>query len=103
MSRVQSVILWLACLAATLIILPMQLLQALFGSVKRSVNMAIAVDQTVNALFGGSPDETISARIHRNQWKKTERFVNWLFSDPNHCKDSYESEKTGAHLPGEYR
>lgn len=103
MSRVQSVILWLACLAATLIILPMQLLQALFGSVKRSTNMAIGIDQTVNALFGGSPDETISARIHRNQWKKTERFVNWLFSDENHCKGSYESEKTGAHLPGEYR
>ena len=103
MSRVQSVILWLACLAATLIILPMQLLQALFGSVRRSINMAVAIDQAVNALLGGLPDETISARIYRNQWKKTETFVNWLFGDPNHCRDSYESERSGSHLPMEYR
>ena len=103
MTRTHALILWLVCLVGSIAVCLMQLLQALFGSVNRSVNMAIGIDQTVNAILGGSPDETISARIHRNQWRRTERFVNWIFGDPNHCRDSYESERSGSHLPMEYR
>ena len=103
MNRTQAFILWIVCLVGCVVVCLMQLLQALFGSTKRSVNMAIAVDQAVNALLGGMPDETISARIHRHRWRKTEAFVNFIFGDPNHCRKAYESEMTLSHLPNEYR
>jgi hypothetical protein len=41
----------------------MQIGQALAGSAERSINMATAIDQCGNALFGGDPDQTISARV----------------------------------------
>lgn len=63
----------------------------------------IAVDQLANALSGGMADETISARAHRNGWTRAERFINWLFRDPNHCKESYRAELLRAHLPNSYR
>lgn len=103
MKRGQAIMLAVVCFFVQIILAIALAGQALIGSTRRAYNMAISIDQTANALLGGSPDETISARIHRNQWKKTETFVNWLFGDENHCKDSYESERTGAHLPGEYR
>lgn len=63
----------------------------------------IALDQLVNTLCGGMADETISARAWRSGWKRRELVINWLFNDPNHCKDSYESEMLRRQLPAEYR
>ena len=63
----------------------------------------IAIDQLLNTLVGGYADETISARAHRNGWKRTERFIDWLFRDPNHCQDSYNHELLRSHLPKAYR
>lgn len=103
MKRKNAFILWLICLFACVTICFMQLFQALFGSVKRSVNMAIGIDQTVNALLGGLPDETISARVHRSRWKRCERLINWLFNDPAHCQKAYESEVMLSHFPYDYR
>ena len=81
----------------------MLLFHMLLGSGKRATDIAIGIDQTVNVCFGGAPDETISARIYRNGWQRFERFVNWLFSDPEHCKTAYESELEQAHLPEAYK
>ena len=69
----------------------------------------IAIDQVFNALLGGYADETLSARIWRNQNKN--RFykvalvvVNGLFFwQANHCRGAYFSEMTRKHLPKEYR
>ena len=65
----------------------------------------IALDQLGNALLGGYADETISARSWRNREQRPwlVKFINWLFNDPRHCQDSYESELRAAQLPAEYR
>lgn len=63
----------------------------------------IAVDQLANTVLGGYADETISARAHRQQWKKTEAFINWLFRDDLHCAQAYVSEMVGTQNHREYR
>lgn len=65
--------------------------------------IAIAVDQLGNAILGGYADETISARAHRDGWKRTERFINWLFRDDLHCVSAYISELVGSQNSSTYR
>lgn len=66
---------------------------------------AISFDQWLGTCLieGHMPDETISAWAHREQHLRTERFINWIFRDPNHCAKAYASEMEGAHNPSEYR
>lgn len=71
-------------------------------------NLLIAVDQFVNAVLCGWPDETLSSRSWR--WKIDgissipNDIVNFLFFwEKEHCKNSYESERTGRQLPPELR
>ena len=63
--RLISVCLWFVCLLFFPVLSVAQLIQAIFGSVKRSYKMAIAFDQFGNAMLGGSEDETISSRAGR--------------------------------------
>lgn len=63
----------------------------------------IALDQLANTLCGGMADETISARAYRSGWRRRERFINWLFRDPDHCHQSFLSELTRRQLPAAYR
>jgi hypothetical protein len=69
----------------------------------------IAIDQLANACLGGYPDETISAKVYRKAltgkvgWTTTEKFINFLFQDPNHCKEAHESEVEGTQTNAEYR
>jgi len=71
--------------------------------------LAIAFDQTLNALLGGWADETLSARCWRlrESHKLAKIGVTIIdilfFFDPNHCETSYESEKNRFHLAPEYR
>ena len=74
------------------------------------LNNAIAFDQQVNTLLGGSPDETLSARAYRTeqQGKVFGRFFRPLIDalfwfDPDHCKSAYNSELRKLQLPGSYR
>lgn len=75
------------------------------------LQVLIALDQLANALlFFGFADETISARSwrqrHKLQWRIARALIDRLFAllgDVDHCERSYESERTGAHLPGELR
>ena len=66
-------------------------------------HIVLAFDQLVNAILGGYPDETISARAHRDGWKKTERIINWLFRDDLHCAAAYINEMHRVHNAPEYR
>ena len=75
---------------------------------KYPIRVLISLDQFINTLFGGEPDETISAKLWRNRNKpicsilrKLVDKVFWL--DPNHCETSYLSELKGNHLPREYK
>jgi hypothetical protein len=58
-------------------------------------NLLISVDQLVNAVFGGDPDETISSRLGRNYpntWFA--KFVDVLFFwQTNHTKEAIESDE----------
>ena len=64
----------------------------------------IAIDQLAGViLLGTNPDETISAMAHRRQWKTTERVINFLFNDQDHCAKAYLAEMRGEQNAGEYR
>ena len=68
----------------------------------------IAVDQLINTLLGGWPDETLSSRCYRwardgvRAWPR--RVVDGLFFwQREHCKSSYESEREGRQSLPELR
>lgn len=75
------------------------------------LNVAIAIDQVLNVLRGGSPDETLSAAAWRTEQKGRllgrvfRPLIDLMFSpfEKNHCQKSFESERIGRHLPKEYR
>lgn len=72
--------------------------------------LLIALDQFLNALCGGWPDETISSRAWR--WELSGR-RSWprklidglalILGDRDHCRESFESERLGRQLPPELR
>ena len=55
-------------------------------------NNLIALDQLINAAFGGDPDETISSRAAKwHPWLAA--VINRLFFwQPNHCQESVETD-----------
>lgn len=63
----------------------------------------VALDQLINTFLGGMADETISARVHRCGWLRTERVIDWVFREPGHCRNAYNSELLRAHFPKSYR
>ncbi len=63
----------------------------------------VAIDQLAGTVFLGlPPDETISAAAHRRGWKRTEKFINWLFRDDMHCAKAYIAELVGTQNAKEY-
>ena len=79
---------------------------------RRILNVLIALDQflfCLATLGHSSPDETLSAAAWR--WERSGKLVGRVLRplidalfwfDPAHCQTSFESEKTGAHLPPIY-
>ena len=75
------------------------------------LRVLVALDQFINTLFGGHPDETFSASCYRKKgqewyWLAAFYFVNTLFFwqlKPSHCERAYNSEVDRTHLPKEYR
>lgn len=71
---------------------------------KYPTRILVAVDQLVAVvIFGTMPDETISAMAHRRQWKRMEKFINFLFQDDMHCTAAYINELIQTHNASEYR
>lgn len=70
-------------------------------------NVLIAVDQLINTICMGWPDETFSSRCWR--WyldgKKWPCYIvdTLLFFDIEHCKNSFESEVLRKQAPPETR
>lgn len=71
-------------------------------------NVLIGVDQLLNTLFRGWPDETLSSRCWR--WDRDGvrhwpcRLVDSLFFwEKEHCRESYESEQFRRQMPPELR
>ena len=80
------------------------------GSYSYGKSVLIALDQVVNALCGGWPDETLSSRAWR--WEQAGKRC-WprrvidraaaIFGDTNHCRERYESERLLRQMPPELR
>lgn len=73
-------------------------------------SVLIALDQLLNALLGGWPDETFSSRAWRwhscgtRSWPcKLLDFIGNKFGDKDHCFQSFESERLRAQQPPELR
>lgn len=75
------------------------------------LNNLISLDQSLNTLFGGYPDETISARCWRQRKKQPyktlrpviDRFFFACFQQEAHCQQSYASELKRSQSPKEER
>ena len=71
--------------------------------------IAIAIDQLINALIGGYADETLSShayRLHRDNrlFGFMRHVLDTLFwFDADHCRESFLAERTKLQLPPEYR
>jgi hypothetical protein len=77
------------------------------------LNILIALSQLGNALLGGYPDESMSARAWRTRESGLGRIIRPLIDalffvvtfgkDAHHCRDSYDSEKLRRQFPNHYR
>lgn len=74
------------------------------------LHVAVAIDQLVNAILAGNPDETISSRVGRGakagaRWALiAEGIIDWIFEQlgqpPGHCRRKIEwDEITGPSGP----
>jgi hypothetical protein len=68
----------------------------------------IALDQLINAIFGGWADESISSRAYRLQRRMPYTLWRFLidllfFWDKDHCRKSHDSERERLQLPPELR
>lgn len=72
------------------------------------IQILIAFDQLLNAIFGGYADETISARCwrlrHRQPYKFLRPVIDGLFFlQEAHCKEAHEAEIKRLQSPREQR
>jgi len=63
-------------------------------------NIWIAIDQLVNAIFWGDPDETISSRLGKIYVKSAParlvcKVISVFFREPKHCQRAVEEDEGG--------
>jgi hypothetical protein len=90
MTRGKLLMLWLLCVAVEPILSVMMLMQALFGSTARALEMAKAKDACGNALFGGRFGETLSTRtgnalVEGQRWARIAAPVIDAMFGKGHC------------------
>lgn len=56
-------------------------------------NILIGLDQTGNAILRGDPDETISSRAWREQWRIVPLLDRLFWWDHDHCRTSFVAEE----------
>lgn len=68
--------------------------------------VAIAINQLINALHGGKADETICSRSWRERERKPYKYYVvvldaffGLWQEPGHCQRAHENELAGKHRP----
>lgn len=109
MKIVAWVVIWFACLAASVLTLVVIPLSVIFGSGHKAWSLAISYDQLGNVHAGGYVDEMISAKAwrvrDRRRWVSAA--IDWVFEraagELNHCQRAYDSELRRLQLPPEYR
>ena len=75
-------------------------------------NLALGLDQLLNVVLGGYPDETVSSRVHRKAragqwfWLALRRVIDGafkiVFRQDDHCRKSYDREAARGHSPREF-
>lgn len=65
--------------------------------------LALSVDLGLNTLRGGLPGETISAWVFRKDYKVAIKAINFIFRNPDHCKEAYAAVKESDYVPDEYK
>ena len=93
-----ALVVWVACLCRA-IVMP---IRWCFQDEDERFQTYLAEDQAWNAVANGWADEAISARVHREKHTRWERFINWAFSDPEHCLKAFWSEMRGTQNAPEY-
>lgn len=72
-------------------------------------NVLIGIDQLINTFIGGKPDETISAKAHREAghgktgWNIAEKIINCLFLNNKHCYEAYIAELNRSQISSDYQ
>lgn len=71
-------------------------------------NILIALDQLLNAIFQGEPDETLSSRAWRLEQERGRKWPRILIDlllwfDKDHCHQAYLSEIERKQLPPQMR
>jgi len=74
-------------------------------------NVLIALDQLMNSLLFGYPEETLSARTYRKAkagqwfWRALRQVIDLAFrwDSAEHCREAYENELKRAQGPREYQ
>lgn len=94
-----AIVVWLACVLRVFV-MPVRWF---FQSAECRFQTYLAEDQAWNTLADGWADEAISARVHREHRNRWERFINWSFSDQDHCAKAYISEMNGDQNAPIYR
>jgi hypothetical protein len=66
--------------------------------IKYILNILVSIDQLINTLAGGSPDETISSRLARNYPNSflTKLIDKIFFWDESHCQKYLEPADRNA-------
>lgn len=102
-----SALVWVFCALIALIALVAMPLSAAFGSGRRALRIATALDQVGAVLAGGDEDETWSARCWRlnarpyySNWVR--RIDRWFFAftgKEDHCLEAFLSERARRQRP----
>ena len=73
------------------------------------LDLLIALDQLLNTILFGHPDETPSCRAYRKSqegllfWRALRWVIDHIFFwQEDHCRIAYESEQQRRHLPAEF-
>lgn len=86
----------------------MKIKVVLLAALQYLANVATGIDQALNAILFGYPDETLSARCgrsrHRYPYKVWVRIIDpifYPFQGPNHCYNAHLKERArkGYHSP----
>ena len=78
--------------------------QTVTGRIKAwLLQVLIALDQLINAIFCGWADETISSRSWRTMPRLAKVIDTILWFDKDHCFESYVSEQLRMQMPPELR
>jgi len=75
-----------------------QRIKMIGSAMSQFLNMFTAFDLTETG-----PNESVSARMHRQGHKRRERLINAIFRDPDHCKNAHMNDVRDAYaLIAEY-